>query len=115
MNFVHLPERACGVYQRTAQNARLARLLGCEDDKIAIRWGNLVMLGRRLNDRIKVLCEEAVRADDGSELNHIFNELRTALNEHNTLLRNNALYPIQNRRRAKQAASVPHSRWVVSD
>jgi hypothetical protein len=90
--------------------------LGCEDDKIAIRWGNLVMLGRRLNDRIKFLCERAVRAsDDGSELNHIFNELRTALNEHNSLLRNNALYPIQNRRRAKQSESVPHSRWVVSD
>jgi hypothetical protein len=56
------------------------------------------MPSRRLNDRIQLLCEEAIRIQEGPELHRVFRELQTALSEHNSRLRNNALHPINNRR-----------------
>ena len=77
------------------------------------------MASRRLNDRIQLLCEEAIRTQEGPELQRVFRDLQAALSEHNSKLRNNALNPVKNRRQSIQSHHEPdrkgggHPPWVL--
>jgi hypothetical protein len=83
------------------------------------RLDHPAMASRRLNDRIQLLCEEAIRTEEGPELHRVFQELQTALSEHNSRLRNNALNPIKNRRLSIEPQHGPHRKggghppWVL--
>jgi hypothetical protein len=46
---------------------------------------------RRLDDRIRELCAQAVATEDSSELDDILRELRASLQEHAKRLRESAL------------------------
>jgi hypothetical protein len=53
---------------------------------------------RRLNDRIHILCERAVKAPEGPELEKVIRELRAALSEQIMRLRRKAVERLTERR-----------------
>jgi hypothetical protein len=63
----------------------------CESRKI-------VFMFRRLEDRIRSLCAQAVATEDLAELNTILESLRAAIHEHTERLRKAAIGHQENRR-----------------
>jgi hypothetical protein len=55
---------------------------------------------RRLEDRIRDLCANAVASQDSPEFHEVFEQLRAALHEHNERLRKSSTEPqlLQRRR-----------------
>jgi len=72
--------------------------MSCIEQSLDVRdntstLARFVLMLRRLDDRIRLLCGEAVKNQDPAELHNILCHLRAALREHTQRIRHSAVNP----------------------
>jgi hypothetical protein len=95
--------RSCWRWEQSFCGRRLENT-GCAVSNMKWEYGsvrNRFLMTRRLEDRIRSLCAQAVATEDSAELREILKSLRSAIHEHTQRLRKAAVDPqVKQRRRS---------------